>query len=1633
MRFAIHAIAALVLLAAAVHPVPAQLPGRDSAPGQETIDTGDIPSVGDGSVGDDGDNLPGNSVVKVKTNRKPGDPGQSVAPDRGGVADARASLAPTRREEIAGQLVFVDVEARRLELKGEVFALTNRTVVLDRHGKKLDLATFAARATTALADAEADLPLVLVEIRPRPGDLAAVTRITQVTSLQGIRTNDRRILAPLVALDGRIIELLGAAFTVAPAARIAAGTQAIDLAQLATLLANAESGLLDVKLEVRPADADGSLPLVESLVIPPRAGEVEIVKGGAVRIKRVVEAVAGILSISPFDGETGVGFVNDNGDVEALLRIEFSSQIRNFVKDENFLFELFPRPTGRGRLELGRDGRTLSQPAILAPDTPYQLVAGIPGVGYFHSVFTTGTQIPATTLSGSVTIPTDLELDAISPDQSLIVVSPVDPSGVTVGRGDVRPLLASAVAVLPLGPTYSVSGLPLGSYYVHAHVVVDVGRERFVVSGTYDADGDGIADAVEITEAASEVVADIDVRLPEPFAVTGTVPTDREIGVAPGSSTIAITFNRPVGRLESGDDVLIRPAPVTQGPLVLSADGLTASVDVELADETVYSVLVQAAEDRHGDPLAGGYRFTFTTRDAIPIGGIAGDLFLPADLPVVQRIIEDPATVDLIRAGDDADSPSRVFLSRDGSYSFAHVPDGQYRVEASVEVGLPRGLRPGRTTGSGDLKQGPTVPAELASRVSAGGFDLEALKRFKYRQIPNGYDRVPFFGTYDADDDGEPDLVEVADGALVGDIDIYLRLAKAAKSRILRVVSTVPEGGTTGLALDTEISITFNAPLLVRGDFVSLDARLVPAAESGPIMAGAGVDGEGTEVTFPVTLTANEEYRLILSFAEGVEERLLVDAFTLRFDTYAEGVEPPEGGSLSGTVTVSAGYIDDAEVFLYTDSDGEVEVVSVATAAGDGSWAMGDVAAGTYRAYAEVLWSEGDKLFSLYDVDGDGEADDIAVAAGETISGIDIAVTVVEADPLAQAVSDTADTNLIVSLDLNPDPGNHRRSALSGVSPGDQVQLAVYVQDVVEVSGYVLSAEYDPEQLEFMGVREATTDEPNLLTANGGTSVFLPGQLGENTIEFGGALLGATSSTVVSGAGPVAFFTFTAQPGFSGTVLGISQTVLRGLNYKDTLDVPVKAAVTPSIEALQQVKGPVSFDYDTTAGDQGQLNRGFIDAGTEFSVALYLNGVTDTSGVVDLANYGVTVQYEPEQITYIGFSDSTETEANFLGTGGGTVLPLPPIVRANSIEFGNAILGPTAADAPDGKGLIGVLTFQANEAFTQSDLIVNEYSLKSVGEEQQSFATVIIGRVATGEVDLSIPAGQITQVDPGIGAGDEATDFNGDGLVDFDDFFQFADAFGQDAEGDRAPYDLDGNGFIDFDDFFIFADAFGQSAKAVAEPGSYAGTVEVMVRMMEGRVEVRPVIRTEVEYDRVGFLLDFDARLASLQTPTDLEGELVAEVEPGLVLWSAPAPATGTEAPTLFLVPVSEIAAEGLVVTLQAAAIRDGEGTLRRLQPPGAGQPLPTTFHLFDNYPNPFNPATAIRYQLPEASRVRLEIYDALGQRVRTLVNQVQPAGFYSAVWQGRSDGGAAVASGLYFYQFEAGDFREVKKLLLLK
>lgn len=100
----------------------------------------------------------------------------------------------------------------------------------------------------------------------------------------------------------------------------------------------------------------------------------------------------------------------------------------------------------------------------------------------------------------------------------------------------------------------------------------------------------------------------------------------------------------------------------------------------------------------------------------------------------------------------------------------------------------------------------------------------------------------------------------------------------------------------------------------------------------------------------------------------------------------------------------------------------------------------------------------------------------------------------------------------------------------------------------------------------------------------------------------------------------------------------------------------------------------------------------------------------------------------------------------------------------------------------------------------------------------------------------------------------------------------------------------------------------------------------------------------------------------------------------------------------------------------------------------GDFQQVPISHELCQNYPNPFNPATTIRYGLPAAGKVTMKVYNLIGEEVITLVDHVvKPAGYHTAIWDGRNQNGQIVANGIYVYRLQIGKFTSTRKMVLVK
>ena len=94
---------------------------------------------------------------------------------------------------------------------------------------------------------------------------------------------------------------------------------------------------------------------------------------------------------------------------------------------------------------------------------------------------------------------------------------------------------------------------------------------------------------------------------------------------------------------------------------------------------------------------------------------------------------------------------------------------------------------------------------------------------------------------------------------------------------------------------------------------------------------------------------------------------------------------------------------------------------------------------------------------------------------------------------------------------------------------------------------------------------------------------------------------------------------------------------------------------------------------------------------------------------------------------------------------------------------------------------------------------------------------------------------------------------------------------------------------------------------------------------------------------------------------------------------------------------------------------------------------IPSTYNIHQNYPNPFNPVTTINFELPKNEFVNISIYNLMGSHIKSLVNMNLDAGYRSVNWDATNVLGQPVSAGMYIYTIQAGDFRQTRKMVLLK
>ena len=256
--------------------------------------------------------------------------------------------------------------------------------------------------------------------------------------------------------------------------------------------------------------------------------------------------------------------------------------------------------------------------------------------------------------------------------------------------------------------------------------------------------------------------------------------------------------------------------------------------------------------------------------------------------------------------------------------------------------------------------------------------------------------------------------------------------------------------------------------------------------------------------------------------------------------------------------------------------------------------------------------------------------------------------------------------------------------------------------------------------------------------------------------------------------------------------------------------------------------------------------------------------------------------------------------------------------------------------------------------------------------------------------------------------------------------------------------DLNRDGMINIQDIIMIVDII--KPPTTARVSSDAATEAIIELIFDGQQNLTALL----DYDGIvrgsQFTIRYDATNLELSSPrlsASAEGLVVNynESEPGIlniVIADISGGSISYANGKLMTIPVNFKGNNRLstIVALDESILVGANGESIPVLTKSASldvRALPTQYALHQNYPNPFNPDTEIMFDLPEAGQVELVIYNLMGQKVATLVSNEMVGGYHKIRWNGLSDNGSAVATGMYFYQISSPNFHATRKMVLLK
>ncbi len=438
---------------------------------------------------------------------------------------------------------------------------------------------------------------------------------------------------------------------------------------------------------------------------------------------------------------------------------------------------------------------------------------------------------------------------------------------------------------------------------------------------------------------------------------------------------------------------------------------------------------------------------------------------------------------------------------------------------------------------------------------------------------------------------------------------------------------------------------------------------------------------------------------------------------------------------------------------------------------------------------------------------------------------------------------------------------------------------------------------------------------------------------------------------------------------------------------------------------------------ETVTGGTSGATATVSSVGASSLVVSSVTGTFSAAEVITGGTSAATGQFDASEVSGVVLGDSVQVVSNSFGTF--TLTEIPPGIYEMTVKADGYVTGRT-----DTLNVFNGLTLTPDPTYG-SDVLGNLSPATPLG--------FLRGGDATGDNQVDIADANmiysIWNVTPASASYVRAADVNADGVVNSLDLGFVTSNFGNDGYGAAPVFKPTGKG--------------GDNATALVEVEG----VEEIEAWWPGRVfEVTARASSMSDVMAYELVLGYDPeRVKLLPNEAVIEGNVFANNAKGALFFSNAQPgrvevtsgrigrdwsASGdAELVTVRFVALTDD--PGVIDVLEGQFVNSAyQGTVMRVE---KAQALPLAAALHQNFPNPFNPSTEIRFDIPTARTVQLRVYNQLGQTVRTLVDNRMKAGSYRIKWDGKTEAGHSVSSGVYFYSLEAGDYSQIRKMTLVK